>query len=148
MLSIKLFLGFSVVLLSGISNEKPLSNENYKDLIIESKATTKAQNTGKEIYTDFCIQCHGANGKGDAKNFPPLAGSDWLTTKRTQSIAAVKFGQSGAIIVNKIEYNGSMPAMGLSNDEIADVMNYVMTSWGNKQSKIVTAKEVETITKK
>ena len=148
MLSIKLFWGLSVVLLSSISNEKPLSNENYKDLIIESKATTKAQNPGKEIYTDFCIQCHGANGKGDAKNFPPLAGSDWLTTKRTQSIAAVKFGQSGAIIVNEKAYNGSMPAMGLSNDEIADVMNYVMTSWGNKQSKILTAKEVETITKK
>ena len=33
--------------------------------------------------------------------------------------------------------------MGLSNQEVADVMNYVMTSWGNKQKKKVTEKEVE-----
>ncbi len=104
------------------------------------------QEPGKELYADFCIQCHGANGKGDGKNFPPLDGSDWLTKKRSQSIHAVKFGQSGAIVVNKIKFNNVMPAMGLSNEEVADVMNYVMTSWGNKQKKKVTEKEVEKIT--
>jgi mono/diheme cytochrome c family protein len=38
-----------------------------------------------------------------------------------------------------------MPAMGLSNQEVADVMNYIMTSWSNKQSKIVTESEVAAI---
>lgn len=97
---------------------------------------------GKEIYTDFCVQCHGANGKGDANNFPPLDGSDWLTKKRTQSIHAVKYGQSGEILVNKIKFNNTMPPMGLSNKEVADVMNYIMNSWSNKQDKIVTEEEV------
>ena len=102
---------------------------------------------GKEIYVDFCIQCHGANGKGDGKNFPPLDGSDWLTKKRTQSIHSVKFGQTGEIVVNKMKFNNTMPPMGLSNKEVADVMNYIMNSWSNKQRKIVTAKEVEQIKK-
>lgn len=97
---------------------------------------------GKEIYTDFCIQCHGANGKGDVNNFPPLDGSDWLTKKRAQSIHAVKYGQSGEILVNKIKFNNTMPPMGLSNKEVADVMNYIMNSWSNKQDKIVTEEEV------
>lgn len=105
------------------------------------------QQPGKEIYDDFCIQCHGANGKGDGKNFPPLDGSDWLTKKRTQSIHAVKFGQSGVIVVNKKTFNNVMPPMGLSNDEVADVMNYIMTSWSNKQSKKVTKEEVANIKK-
>jgi mono/diheme cytochrome c family protein len=105
------------------------------------------QQAGKEIYEDFCIQCHGANGRGDGKNFPPLDGSDWLTKKRTQSIHAVKFGQSGAIVVNKIKFNNLMPPMRLSNEEVADVMNYIMNSWGNKQSKKVTKEEVGNIKK-
>jgi mono/diheme cytochrome c family protein len=100
---------------------------------------------GKEIYTDFCVQCHLSNGKGDSKNFPPLDGSDWLKNKRTQSIQAVIYGQSSAIIVNKKKYNNSMPPMGLSNQEIADVMNYIMNSWSNKQHKMVKTEEVESI---
>jgi len=110
-------------------------------------AEQNIQQAGKEIYEDFCIQCHGANGKGDGKNFPPLDGSDWLTKKRTQSIHAVKFGQSGAIVVNKKTFNNVMPAMGLSNEEVADVMNYIMNSWSNKQSKKVTKEEVANIKK-
>ncbi len=152
----KLFFGFGLFFLgwlpfgNSVPLSSPISENNYtfvqkanKNKVIEQKN----QMPGKEIYTDFCIQCHAANGKGDGKNFPPLVGSDWLTKKRTQSIHAVKFGQSGEIIVNKMKFNNVMPPMGLSNKEIADVMNYIMNSWGNKQRKIVTEKEVEKINK-
>lgn len=106
-----------------------------------------SQMPGKEIYTDFCIQCHGANGKGDGKNFPPLDGSDWLRKKRKQSIYAVKFGQTGEIVVNNTTFNNTMLPMGLSNKEVADVMNYIMNSWSNKSGKKVTEAEVEKIIK-
>ena len=147
MFTTKLFLGFGLFVLGSFSLENPFSQNNYIDLNTETTVVSKFQSPGKEIYADFCMQCHGANGKGDGKNFPPLAGSDWLKTKRNQSIAAVKFGQSGEIVVNKIKYNGSMPAMGLTDQEVADVMNYIMTSWNNKQTKIVTVKEVAAIKK-
>jgi mono/diheme cytochrome c family protein len=124
-----------------------IAENNYTLLSKINNDRIAEQESGKELYADFCIQCHGANGKGDGKNFPPLDGSDWLTKKRTQSIHAVKFGQSGAIVVNKIKFNNVMPAMGLSNEEVADVMNYIMNSWGNKQSKKVTKEEVEKIKK-
>ncbi|SEF51279.1 c-type cytochrome [Flavobacterium urumqiense] len=147
MFTTKLFLGFGLFVLGSFSIANPFSPDNYIDLNTEIAVVSKFQSPGKEIYADFCMQCHGANGKGDGKNFPPLAGSDWLKTKRNQSIAAVKFGQSGEIVVNKIKYNSSMPAMGLTNQEVADVMNYIMTSWSNKQTKIVTEKEVAAIKK-
>jgi mono/diheme cytochrome c family protein len=152
MLVNKLYLVIGIVFLSTFR----IGNLGYKMInnpIIYTKTKEVSvlekniQDSGKEIYTDFCIQCHGANGKGDGKNFPPLDGSDWLTKKRAQSIHAVKFGQSGEIIVNKIKFNNTMPPMGLSNQEVADVMNYVMNSWSNKQRKKVTEKEVEKIIK-
>lgn len=102
---------------------------------------------GGMVYTDFCMQCHMANGKGIPGTFPPLATSNWLTEKRTESIHAVKYGQSGEIVVNGESYNGVMIPMGLSDEEIADVLNYIMNSWGNRQEKMVTALEVGEIQK-
>ncbi|MFV8324709.1 c-type cytochrome [Flavobacterium sp. ZS1P14] len=147
MLTSKLYFEFGLFLLGCFyfENQIPLDNvisKNSYTTVAKDKIVTQSQTPGKEIYLDFCIQCHGANGKGDSKNFPVLDGSDWLINKRAQSIHAVKFGQSGQIIVNKMKFNNSMPPMGLSNQEVADVMNYIMNSWSNKQSKLVTEKEV------
>ena len=154
MLLTKLYYGFGMVLLGCF----PIENLNIETVLISKKNTLDFAKTikinvnrpnfqehGKEIYNDFCIQCHGANGKGDGVKIPPLSGSDWLTKKRKESIHAVKFGQNGEIVVNKKRFNNIMPPMGLSNQEVADVMNYVMTSWGNKQKKKVTEKEVESV---
>ncbi|MBX2826679.1 MAG: cytochrome c [Flavobacteriaceae bacterium] len=102
---------------------------------------------GGLLYSDFCMQCHLANGFGVPGSFPPLANSDWLRDKRTESIHAVKFGQKGKITVNEIPYDGYMAPMGLSDEEVADVMNYVMNSWGNSQKKMVTPQEVKAVEK-
>ncbi|MDV7395410.1 c-type cytochrome, partial [Arthrospira platensis SPKY1] len=93
---------------------------------------------------EFCVQCHLSNGKGNAV-VPPLASSDWLVNKRNESIHAIKFGQSGPIVVNGKKYKGTMPEMGLTDKEVADVMNYISNSWGNSNSKRVTEEEVNKI---
>ncbi len=97
---------------------------------------------GSLIYEDFCVNCHLPNGKGVEKTFPPLAKSDYLMTKRDLSIKAIKFGQKGEIVVNGITYNSVMAPLGLTNQEIADVMNYITTSWGNTNKKMITKAEV------
>jgi hypothetical protein len=68
--------------------------------------------------------------------------------KRTQSIHALKFGLNGPIVVNGKKFNNAMSAMGLSNQEVADVMNYIMNSWSNKSKKIVTTAEVALVKSK
>jgi mono/diheme cytochrome c family protein len=118
----------------------------YHSLNESNDELAKSIARGKEIYTDFCIQCHLGNGKG-SETVPPLAGSDWLVNKRKESIHAVKFGQSGPIKVNGKNYNAMMSPLGLTDEEVADVMNYVMNSWGNKQSKMVTDSEVKAVKK-
>ena len=107
----------------------------------------KSKERGGMVFTDFCMQCHLANGKGVPGNFPPLSLSNWLKDKRTESIKAVKYGQKGEIQVNGVTYNGVMVPMELSDQEVADVMNYVMNSWGNTQDEMVTEDEVKAVEK-
>lgn len=103
---------------------------------------------GSEIYADFCVTCHLEEGEGIIGSFPPLAKSDYLSQNREASIQGVKYGLRGEIIVNGVTYNNIMTRMGLDDEEIADVMNYIMNSWGNTSDEIVTVKEVEAIEKK
>ncbi len=107
----------------------------------------KSIQRGGELYSDFCVTCHLPNGKGVDKTFPPLAGSDYLLNKRNESIKAVKYGQQGKITVNGQVYNSVMAPMGLTDEEVADVMNYILNSWGNASKKMVTVEEVETLKK-
>ena len=102
---------------------------------------------GSEIYADFCMTCHLEKGEGVANTFPPLAESDYLVKNRESSIRGVKYGQQGEIVVNGKTYNNAMAPLGLEDEEVVDVMNYVMNSWGNTQDKIVTLEEVEAIQK-
>lgn len=99
---------------------------------------------GKVIYEELCVTCHLADGTGMEGAFPPLAKADYLTKNRDASIRAVKYGQEGEITVNGQTYNNMMPAPGLSEKEVADVLNYVLNSWGNK-GKPVTVQQVESV---
>jgi len=111
-------------------------------LLFQDKELEESISRGADIYSDFCINCHMANGEGVEKTFPPLAKSDFLLNKREESIRGVKYGQQGYILVNGVAYNNIMPPMGLEDEEIADVMNYILNSWGNKSDSIVTLEEV------
>ncbi len=97
---------------------------------------------GAIIYQDFCVTCHLPAGTGVPEVYPPLANSDYLLSNRTASIRGIKFGQRGPMVVNGLTYDNTMMPMGLEDQEIADVMNYILTSWGNTSEKMVTAAEV------
>jgi mono/diheme cytochrome c family protein len=100
---------------------------------------------GQLIYNDFCISCHMANGEGAGAIFPPLANSDYLKDKQIESIKAVKYGMSGEILVNGKTYNSVMSPLGLSDQEVADVMNYINNSWGNDYDEFYTKSDISKI---
>lgn len=110
--------------------------------LMEQDGKSASIERGKAVYTEYCVSCHLANGEGVQGVFPPLANSDYLNHKREESIRAVKFGQKGEITVNGVKYKGMMPSPRLETNEIADVMNYICNSWGNKTKKMITEKEV------
>lgn len=148
---LKLFL--IAALLSCKSNGENKKGDDYVQ-VGNSQATASNQikqsdsyKRGKEVYNDFCVTCHLNNGKGIPGAFPPLDNSDWLTEKRTESIHAVKYGLRGPIEVNGEKYNSVMVDPGLTDKEVADVMNYINNSWSNNIEEVVTEEEVAAVKK-
>ena len=108
----------------------------------QEKPLKQSIQDGEEIYQDFCLQCHLDNGKGVENAFPPLAKSDYLQNNIEASIRGVKYGLRGEINVNGETYNGVMVNQGLDEEEIADVMNYILNSWDNKAEGQITVAQV------
>lgn len=101
-------------------------------------AATSSADAGQKIYNANCSACHNANGTGESGVFPPLAGNPTVTGPPDKVIAAVKDGLTGAATVNGKTYSGAMPAWKgkLSNADIADVITYIRSSWGNKADAV------------
>jgi mono/diheme cytochrome c family protein len=98
---------------------------------------------GKDVYTAQCMACHQVNGEGLTGVYPPLAGSDHLAKDQDKSISVVLFGQNEEITVKGAKYSVPMAAMNsLTDQQIADVLNYVGQSWGNQLS-VVTPSQVK-----
>ena len=86
---------------------------------------------GKKVYLSACFACHLQEGQGLPAVFPPLAGSDYLKADKDRAIRIPLKGLSGPITVNGKPYNNVMPPQQFTDDQIADVLTYVMNSWGN-----------------
>ncbi len=100
------------------------------------------------VYSMYCAACHQRDGKGDGSRFPPLNESEWVNGDKNRLISVVLNGLSGPIKVKGQEYNDPMPAHGsfLSDDQIAEVLTYIRSSWGNT-SDAVTKAEVAAMRK-
>lgn len=114
----------------------------------EKSASASAQPAlGERTYQQRCISCHQLNGEGTTGVFPPLAGSEHANAANVGvPIRIVMHGLQGPIMVKGVEYNSVMPPYGLgivmSDEELAAVLTYVRSSWGNRASA-VTAEDVE-----
>ena len=99
--------------------------------------------SGKAVYEKTCQACHQADGKGLPATFPPLAGSDYLAADLPRAIGGVVNGLTGEITVNGQKFNQAMPAATNTDEEIADVLNYINNSWGNKNLKPILPSQVK-----
>jgi mono/diheme cytochrome c family protein len=82
---------------------------------------------GKRLYEDNCSSCHQSNGKGIPGNVPALAGDDAVTASEPYNVIMA--------MLEGFAPQGTWGAMGsfakLSDEDIAEVANYVRTAWGN-----------------
>ena len=88
-----------------------------------------AASDGETLFTQNCSACHQITGKGIPGAFPALAGDAFV------------MGPPGAVVTVVLNGRGGMPTFGkdLSNDEIAKILTYVRSSWGNKASPVTPA---------
>ncbi|MCX8488990.1 MAG: GDSL-type esterase/lipase family protein, partial [Opitutales bacterium] len=88
---------------------------------------------GQAIYEALCLNCHQAAGQGLNGVYPPLAKSDWVAGDAQTLIRITIHGLAGPTKVQGTDYGlVPMPPMGLDDQQLADVLTYVRSAFGNK----------------
>jgi mono/diheme cytochrome c family protein len=93
---------------------------------------------GKPIYDKQCASCHGTEGAGKPPHYPPLAGNQSI--QMSSSVNAIRMVLNGGFPPgtkgNPTPYGMPPFAHVLSDDEIAAVVTYIRTSWGNRGAPV------------
>jgi cytochrome c oxidase cbb3-type subunit 2 len=96
---------------------------------------------GKALFTTHCAACHQATGEGLPGAFPPLKGNPAVNdADPATQIRAVLHGLKG-VKVGGVAYSSAMPGFGdtLGDADIAHIVNYERTSWGNHGDLVTPA---------
>ena len=100
--------------------------------------------SGAKMFYQICASCHGANGQGIDGLAPPLMSSEHV--KNTERLALIILHcLEEPVHVNGEEYNINLAMPGLirnesiSDQDIANVITFVLNSWDNKGGQISAA---------
>ena len=96
---------------------------------------------GAAIYARLCIACHEADGSGAPRIYPPLPGNANLQADDPSSTLRIILDGAETMTTPRAPNSGSMPAYArqLSDQQIADVANYVRNAWGNVAPPVTPA---------
>lgn len=96
---------------------------------------------GKAIYARACIACHEADGSGAPRIYPPLPGNANLQAADPSSTLRIILDGAQTVTTPRAPNTGSMPAYArqLSDQQVADVTNYIRNSWGNAAPLVTPA---------
>jgi mono/diheme cytochrome c family protein len=96
---------------------------------------------GAAIYAHACIACHEADGSGAPRIYPPLPGNTNLLSADPTSTLRIILDGAHTVTTPRAPNAGSMPAYAkqLSDQQIADVTNYMRNSWGNAAPLVTPA---------
>jgi len=103
----------------------------FASFIFQDQDLEESKKRGEGIYMSYCITCHMDKGQGIQGAFPPLANSDYLMADKERAIRTILNGLTEEITVNGQVYFGEMTPQDLNDRKIADVLNFIMNSWGN-----------------
>jgi mono/diheme cytochrome c family protein len=108
-----------------------------------SKAKSAAASSlanGKLVYTQNCLTCHQADGGGVSNMNPPLIKTTYVLGDKMRLAKIVLNGFSEKVEIDGDIYSNIMPSLNyLSNQQIADVLTYVRSNFGNKASAVTVA---------
>ena len=122
------------LLVSGMAQAQSAGHSPSEPALSAGFAFT--EKSGEQLFSGVCRGCHMSDAKGaaGAGTYPSLAGDQNLESSG-YPIGVVVNGQRG------------MPAFGsmMSNDQIAAVVNYLRTHFGNRYQDEVTADDVKAV---
>lgn len=119
---------------------KPLA---YDESVAQALRTGKDKSDGAMAFLNNCAACHRSTGKGYTETFPQLALSSTVNSADPASLIHIvlKGAQMPGTTSAPTAY--AMPGFDwrMTDKEVADVVSFVRSSWGNKGAA-VTASDV------
>jgi alcohol dehydrogenase (quinone), cytochrome c subunit len=96
---------------------------------------------GAQTFVTKCSFCHGQDGRGQGQWIPPLAGVASSMTKESASSINITLNGSGRVVADGVPDAYRMPPFRnqLSDEEVADVLTFVRTAWGNRGGAVASA---------
>ena len=123
------------VYLKGIAQESP---PEIPTSTVPSAESSLLLSLGKTVYEVRCASCHGAQGEGKPPHYPPLAGNQSIQME--SAVNAVRMVLNGGFppgtAGNPMPYGMPPFASALSDNEVAGVVSYIRTSWGNRGAAV------------
>jgi mono/diheme cytochrome c family protein len=110
-------------------------------ITISAQQQQTSKQRGASVYKKYCLTCHQADGGGVPRMNPPLTQTSYITGDKEKLIKWVLQGSVNQHVdVDGESYSNNMPAQNyLSDQQIADVLTYVRSSFGNKSPAILPA---------
>ena len=115
-----------------------------------AQTSKSSAENGKKLYEQYCLTCHQADGSGVPKMNPPLIKTSYVTGDKKKIIQWVLRGSTENVPIDGKIYSNNMPSQAnLKDEEIADILTYIRSNFGNNASPITAAdvKNVRAITK-
>ena len=106
--------------------------------VMEIAPKTEQGIDGQKLFVATCSPCHQVTGLGIPGAFPPLDGSEWVQSDRTDRMASIMlYGLMGPIEVKGSPFANVMAPQGhLKDEELAAIASYVRSAWSNKAAPI------------
>jgi len=124
----------------------PYTSVKQLELLQPSTGGDRMLIRGKLVYEQVCALCHGVDGAGKPAQAPTFIGSEWVITDNVGQLVRIPLqGLAGPILVDGVEWNLAMPAMGaaLTDDDLAGVLSYMRAAWGNQAAPVTPAQVKE-----
>ena len=101
----------------------------------------RAGHPGATAYTTFCLHCHGADGKGYAPLFAPLAGNPNVLESDPTSLINVTLNGTGPLVIGGMPAAYPMPAYHptLDDQQVADLLTFIRGAWNNHAPAVSAA---------
>ncbi|MBU4635140.1 cytochrome c [Pseudomonas chlororaphis] len=120
------------------ANDQP---HQYDKAVAEALWKGDDSKPGASVYVDNCAACHRTDGHGYTRVFPALAGNPVLQSADATSLIHIVLKGGTLPATHTAPSTFTMPAFAwrLSDQEVADVVNFIRTSWGNQGAEVKAA---------
>ncbi len=118
---------------------RPLERSTQEDKTTQALLDGTDTSRGALLYTENCIVCHRADGKGVPRIFPAMDDNSAVVANNAQSVIQVTLegGRMADTPHDKMAF--TMPAFNkLSDEDVKDIVNFVRTEWTNNAPRIET----------